>query len=153
MAIWAHVPNFTVLFSVSPSQLCITLNTGQVGVAQMLWKCLWGNACVSESCMTDIMCAMDCLEHLQCQAEVGKGALELSHAHNSHLLSPHKGSPLPCFLLIHTIVPFSSFWVCLTGNPVWKKNTQPNTGNFFAQPFQVLLYFNIYLYTSITAWP
>lgn len=55
MAIWTHVLNFTVLFSVSPTQLCITLNAGQVHVAQ-LWQWLWGIACVSESCVTDIMC-------------------------------------------------------------------------------------------------
>lgn len=60
MAIWTHVLNFTVLFSVSPTQLCITFNPGQVHDAQ-LWKWLWGIACVSESCVTDIMCAMGCL--------------------------------------------------------------------------------------------
>lgn len=34
MAIWTHVPNFTVLFSVSPTWLCITLSNRQVHVAQ-----------------------------------------------------------------------------------------------------------------------
>lgn len=128
------------------------INTGQVCVAQMLWKCLWGNACVSESCMTDIICAMGSLGQLWCQAGVGKGALEFCHTHNSYLFSPHQGSPLTFFLLIHIIVPLSSFWVYLTGNPVWKKEKQ-TTGSFFAQPFQVLLFFSTYLYTNVTAWP
>lgn len=117
-----------------------------------LGKCLWENACVSEGSMTDIIYATDCLEHVQCRAGVAKGVLGFSCTHSTYLFSPHQGSSLTFFLLIHTIVPFSWCWVYLDRNPVWGKKT-PTTGNFFVLPFQLLLFFNAYLYPNITASP
>lgn len=148
MAIWTHVPNFPVLFSVSPTRLCITLNIRQVHVAQMLWKWLWGNACVSESCVTDIICARDCLEH---QAEVGKEPWS----------SVIPATPT-CSVLIRDHLWLSSSWstqLCLsphsgcTWQEVQSEEKNQTTGSFFALPVQVLLFFNIYLYTNIPAWP
>lgn len=57
--------------------------------------------------MTDIIRATDCLDHVQCRAEVAKGVLGFSRTHSTYLFSPHQGSSLTFFLLIHSIVPFS----------------------------------------------
>lgn len=101
----------------------------------------------------DIICTMDCLEHLWCQADVGKGALEFSSYPQFLPVQSSSGiifdclppDPHNCALLLILGVPDRKSSL--------KKKEKQTTGSVFAQPFQVLLFFNMCLYTNITAWP
>lgn len=144
-----HVPNFTVLFSVSPTWLCITVSNGQIHVAQEMLGEVPVRKCLCVRGLDD--------RHHMCHGLLGAHSVPgLGHerspgvqSYPEHLpVQSHRGSSLTFFLLIHTIVPFSWFWVYLDRkSSPGKKN--PTTGSFFSLPFQLLLFLmHIYMPTS-----
>lgn len=139
--------------SVSPASLCITLSNGQIQVAQ---KMLWGVPVRKSLCVRGLDDKHDLCHRVLGTSSVQGWGCKRSlgvQSYPQHLLVQSSSRIIfDNFLLIHTVMAFSCCWMYLDRkSSLEQKQPTNNTGNFFALPFQLLLFLNMYLYPNITA--